>query len=113
MTVSSEENHETIRRHNAAVAIAGRRTDPAHAHLSLLAQGHVEPEGVVRTRSEAKVILFSLELCHEVEAGVSACDQLTVLHVVGGGRVEHNLLRRLLSLLCLQLQLFGSLLILK
>ena len=85
MTVSSEDNHEAIVRQNAAVTIAGRRTDPAHAHLPLLAQGHVEPEGVMRSRSETKVILFSLELRHEVEAGVSARDQLTVLHVVGGG----------------------------
>ena len=60
MTVTSEENHEAIGRHNAAVAIAGRRTDPAHARLTLLAQGHVEPKGVVRCRTEAKVILFSL-----------------------------------------------------
>ena len=47
MTVTSEENHEAIGRHNAAMAIAGRRTDPAHARLTLLAQGHVEPKGVV------------------------------------------------------------------
>ena len=70
MTVTSEDDHKSIELDNT-VSITGVGADAWHTQFALLAEGHVETKSVVLGASKSKVVLLSLELCHEIEAGVS------------------------------------------
>lgn len=73
MPVSPEDQHQSIVNHSR-VSIAWVGTNAAHSQFALLAQLHVQAEGVMRGSTEPKVVLLALQLCHEVEAGVGRGD---------------------------------------
>ena len=91
MAVSSENNHQVVVK-DSCVAITWHRANAANFSLAFLREGHVQTKGIVIGHSKAQIVLLSLELRHEVKAGISLRDQHTSLHVGGCGRVKNDLL---------------------
>ena len=91
MAISSKNNHQVIVE-DACVTITWHRANAANFSLAFLREGHIQTKCIVIGHSKAQIVLFSFELRHEVEAGISLRDKHASLHVRGCGRVKNDLL---------------------
>ena len=95
MAVASENDHHVVEE-DACVAVTRHWSNTANLSLASLREGHVQTESIVIGHAKAQIILFSLELRHEIEAGISLRDKHASLHVGGCGRVKNDLFVRFL-----------------